>query len=123
MLISSFVQIVRGSLVTHPLPVILMSVLRLNYLFSLPYRSLHLADCEGAWPPHMMFLGSPGTGKTTIARLIGTILRHLGVLKNGHLVEVQRSDLVAGAIGQTALKTREKINEARGGILFVGTVW
>ena len=76
-------------------------------------------ECDGQLPPHMMFLGSPGTGKTSIARLVGLVLKHLGVLGRGHLVEVQRSDLVAGAIGQTALKTREKINEAKGGILFV----
>jgi ATP-dependent Clp protease ATP-binding subunit ClpA len=68
---------------------------------------------------HIACVLDPGTGKTTIARLVGLVLKKLGVLKKGHLVEVQRSDLVAGAIGQTALKTRDKINEARGGVLFV----
>ena len=68
---------------------------------------------------HLVFLGNPGTGKTTVARLLSKIYKQLGVLEKGQLVEVDRAGLVAGFVGQTALKTKEKIDEAMGGILFI----
>ncbi|MGQ0422887.1 AAA family ATPase, partial [Bacillus sp. HC-Mk] len=68
---------------------------------------------------HMLFKGNPGTGKTTVARMIGKLLFEMNILSKGHLVEAERADLVGEYIGHTAQKTRDLIKKAMGGILFI----
>jgi stage V sporulation protein K len=68
---------------------------------------------------HAIFKGNPGTGKTTVARIVGKLFREIGVLPKGQLVEVERADLVGEFIGHTAQKTREQLKKALGGILFI----
>lgn len=68
---------------------------------------------------HLVFMGNPGTGKTTVARLLARLYRSIGVLSKGQLVETDRSGLVAGYVGQTAIKTQEVITKAMGGVLFI----
>ncbi|NPA45217.1 MAG: AAA family ATPase [Chlorobi bacterium] len=68
---------------------------------------------------HAIFSGNPGTGKTTLARIFGKIYKALGLLERGHIIETGKDGLVAGYVGQTALKTKEKIDQALGGVLFI----
>lgn len=68
---------------------------------------------------HMVYTGNPGTGKTTVARIVAKIYREMGILKKGHMIETDRAGLVAGYVGQTALKVQEVVNKALGGVLFI----
>ena len=82
------------------------------------YREMD-RDVLKAFSMHTVFLGNPGTGKTTVARIIGKVYKALGLLERGHLIDADGSDLIAGWVGQTAIKTKDLVKRAMGGILFI----
>lgn len=85
-----------------------VQMMRVKAGLKIPNRTLHLA-----------FMGNPGTGKTTVARIVGKMYKQLGLLSKGHFIEVSRTDLIAGYQGQTALKVKNVIEKAKGGVLFI----
>jgi SpoVK/Ycf46/Vps4 family AAA+-type ATPase len=95
---------------------------QVNALIALHRANTVLAQQKRSAVPvglHLVFTGNPGTGKTTVARLIGRLYKAIGLLDGGQLIEVDRSQLVAGYVGQTAIRTQEAINSADGGVLFI----
>lgn len=91
-----------------------------NELIRLAYYYKEInRDLLKAFSMHSVFTGNPGTGKTTVARILGKIYKALGLLERGHFIDADGSSLVAGYIGQTSLKTKDLINRAMGGILFI----
>lgn len=83
------------------------------------YRRSKAEPITGMMNMHLVLVGNPGTGKTTVARILAEIYKALGVLEKGHIVETDRQGLVAGYVGQTAIKTAKIIDEALGGVLFI----
>lgn len=82
-------------------------------------RAQHFGGTKNQVGTHFIFTGNPGTGKTTVARILANVFKSMGILSRGHLVEVDRSGLVAGYSGQTAIKTNQLIDSALGGVLFI----